>query len=49
MMVTTVKFSAEIQDGSRKDAEIIRNVEKQLTNFDVRLESAYSFIAHFSQ
>ena len=30
MMVTTVKVSVEIHDGWRKDAERIRNVEKQL-------------------
>ena len=29
-MVTTLKVSAKIQDGWRKDAERIRNVENQL-------------------
>ena len=38
------KVTVEIQDGWRKEAEGIRNVEKHLTNFDFR-----SFIAHFSQ
>ena len=39
------KITAEIQDGWRKDAEGIRNVEKHLWQFfDFR-----SFITHFSQ
>ena len=48
-MVTTVKVSAQIQDGWRNDAEIIRKLKNIVANFDVPLESAYSFITHFSQ
>ena len=48
-IVTTAKVSAEIQDSWRKIPERIRKVEKKImTNFDVRLESAHSFITHFS-
>ena len=35
------KVTVEIQDGRRKDAEVIRNV-------DSRLESAYYLITHLS-
>ena len=39
MVVTTVKVCAEIQDGSRNDAERFRNVGKIIvTNFDFCLE-----------
>ena len=39
-MGTTVKVSADTQNGREKTI---------VTNFDVRLESAYYFITHFSQ